>query len=151
VTWQLGEALTELPGDRPLDNPVPIRHLRMMESPFAFFRGTAVIQAADRVQSPASGIQVQACGDCHLMTFGGFATPEAGPGVRYRRLRRDPSRAHSGMFGGAGLPTLRRVRRREIASWWLGGGVRSPGGAVVWSATGWVSLRSTHPTHHPLS
>jgi uncharacterized protein (DUF2252 family) len=59
-----------------LENLVPIRHGRMLQSPFAFFRGTAAIQAYDLAGTPASGIIVQACGDCHLMNFGGFATPE---------------------------------------------------------------------------
>jgi uncharacterized protein (DUF2252 family) len=55
---------------------VPIRHGRMMQSPFAFYRGTAAIMAADLVHTPNSGIKVQACGDAHLSNFGGFATPE---------------------------------------------------------------------------
>ena len=55
---------------------VPLRYERMAESPFTFFRGTAIIQARDLANSPVSGITVQACGDCHLMNFGGFATPE---------------------------------------------------------------------------
>jgi uncharacterized protein (DUF2252 family) len=52
------------------------RYGRMAQSPFAFFRGTAVIQARDLAATSVSGIIVQACGDCHLMNFGGFATPE---------------------------------------------------------------------------
>jgi uncharacterized protein (DUF2252 family) len=59
-----------------LQNLVPIRHGRMLQSAFAFFRGTANIQAHDLAGTPSSGIIVQACGDCHLMNFGGFATPE---------------------------------------------------------------------------
>jgi len=59
-----------------LENLVPIRHGRMSQSSFAFFRGTAGIQAYDLAKTPTSGIIVQACGDCHLMNFGGFATPE---------------------------------------------------------------------------
>jgi uncharacterized protein (DUF2252 family) len=55
---------------------VPVRHSRMLESPFAFFRGSANIQAYDLAKTPRSGIEVQACGDCHLLNFGGFATPE---------------------------------------------------------------------------
>src|SRR5262245_51036202 len=55
---------------------VPVRNGRMSQSPFAFFRGSALIQARDLAGSPTSGITVQACGDCHLMNFGGFATPE---------------------------------------------------------------------------
>jgi uncharacterized protein (DUF2252 family) len=48
----------------------------MAESAFAFFRGTAVLQAHDLQGTPTSGVIVQCCGDCHLMNFGGFATPE---------------------------------------------------------------------------
>ncbi len=59
-----------------LQNLVPIRHGRMVQSAFAYFRGTAAIQAYDLAGTPTSGIIVQACGDCHLMNFGGFATPE---------------------------------------------------------------------------
>lgn len=55
---------------------VPIRYGRMLQSPFAFYRGTAGVMAADLAATPATGIRVQACGDCHLMNFGGFATPE---------------------------------------------------------------------------
>ena len=45
-------------------------------SPFTFFRGAAIIQARDLANAPVSGITVQACGDCHLANFGGFASPE---------------------------------------------------------------------------
>jgi uncharacterized protein (DUF2252 family) len=55
---------------------VPIRYGRMMQSPFAFYRGAAAIMAADLAHTPVTGIRVQACGDCHLLNFGGFATPE---------------------------------------------------------------------------
>jgi len=55
---------------------IPLKYQRMSESPFKFFRGAAVIQARDLANAPVSGITVQACGDCHLMNFGGFATPE---------------------------------------------------------------------------
>ena len=55
---------------------VPIRYGRMLESPFAFYRGSAAIMAADIGPAPNTGLRVQACGDCHLMNFGGFATPE---------------------------------------------------------------------------
>jgi uncharacterized protein (DUF2252 family) len=59
-----------------LENLIPVRHGRMSQSAFAFFRGTAAVQAHDLADTPTSGIIVQACGDCHLMNFGGFATPE---------------------------------------------------------------------------
>lgn len=55
---------------------LPIRYGRMLQSPFTFYRGSAAVMAADLAKTPATGIQVQACGDCHLLNFGGFATPE---------------------------------------------------------------------------
>ncbi|MBB6055105.1 DUF2252 domain-containing protein [Tolumonas osonensis] len=55
---------------------IPIRFGRMLQSPFAFYRGTAALMAADLANTPVSGPRVQACGDAHLMNFGGFATPE---------------------------------------------------------------------------
>jgi uncharacterized protein (DUF2252 family) len=55
---------------------VPIRHGRMMVSPFTFFRGSALIMAGDLAGSPTSGITVQLCGDAHLSNFGLFGTPE---------------------------------------------------------------------------
>jgi uncharacterized protein (DUF2252 family) len=55
---------------------LPIRYGRMSESPFAFFRGAAALMAADLASTPATGIRVQACGDCHVANFGGFGTPE---------------------------------------------------------------------------
>ena len=55
---------------------IPIRFGRMLQSPFTFYRGSAVIMAADLATTPQSGLRVQACGDAHLLNFGGFATPE---------------------------------------------------------------------------
>jgi len=55
---------------------IPIRHGRMLQSPFAFFRGSAGLMAADLAHTPNCGVRVQACGDAHLLNFGGFATPE---------------------------------------------------------------------------
>jgi uncharacterized protein (DUF2252 family) len=55
---------------------VPIRYGRMLVSPFTFFRGAAVIMAADLAGGPQSGITTQVCGDAHLMNFGFFASPE---------------------------------------------------------------------------
>jgi uncharacterized protein (DUF2252 family) len=55
---------------------IPIRFGRMSASPFAFYRGAAALMAADLATTPTSGVRVQACGDAHLMNFGGFATPE---------------------------------------------------------------------------
>ncbi|OLL27662.1 hypothetical protein BTH42_31075 [Burkholderia sp. SRS-W-2-2016] len=55
---------------------VPLRYGRMLASPFTFFRGSAIIQAHDLAGTANSGFHFQICGDCHLMNFGGFATPE---------------------------------------------------------------------------
>ncbi len=55
---------------------LPIRYERMSKSPFTFLRGAAAIMAADLAQTPSVGLRVQAGGDCHIMNFGAFATPE---------------------------------------------------------------------------
>jgi uncharacterized protein (DUF2252 family) len=55
---------------------LPIRYGRMLTSPFTFFRGAAAVMAADLAKTAATGVYVQACGDCHLKNFGAFATPE---------------------------------------------------------------------------
>lgn len=55
---------------------VPIRYGRMLRSPFTFLRGSAALMAYDLATLPTTGPQVQACGDCHLLNFGLFATPE---------------------------------------------------------------------------
>src|SRR5215211_5815440 len=67
ITQQNGSRIPEL---------VPVRHSRMLVSPFKFFRGTAVVMAADLARIPSAGIYVQANGDAHLSNFGAFATPE---------------------------------------------------------------------------
>jgi uncharacterized protein (DUF2252 family) len=55
---------------------VPVRHGRMMVSPFTFYRGAAKIMAADLKDTPRAGLMVQLCGDAHLSNFGLFASPE---------------------------------------------------------------------------
>jgi hypothetical protein len=55
---------------------LPIRYERMLRSPFTFLRGAAAVMAHDLASSPQTGAHVQACGDCHLMNFGVFNTPE---------------------------------------------------------------------------
>lgn len=55
---------------------VPIRHGRMLVSPFTFFRGAALVMAADLASMPSAGIRAQICGDAHLSNFGAFASPE---------------------------------------------------------------------------
>ena len=55
---------------------VPVRHGRMMVSPFTFYRGAAKIMAADLKDTPVAGLEAQLCGDAHLSNFGLFASPE---------------------------------------------------------------------------
>ena len=59
-----------------LQELVPIRYGRMLRSPFTFLRGSAALMAHDLATAPSTGMKVQACGDCHLLNFGLFATPE---------------------------------------------------------------------------
>ena len=66
----LGQATTRVP------ELVPVRHGRMSANPFAFFRGGALTMAADVAPLHLSGIEVQVCGDAHLVNFGLFASPE---------------------------------------------------------------------------
>jgi uncharacterized protein (DUF2252 family) len=65
-----GQATTRIP------QLVPIRYGRMLATPFTFFRGAALIMAADLGSTPHSGLMVQLCGDAHLSNFGFYATPE---------------------------------------------------------------------------
>ncbi len=62
--------------ERRLPDLVPVRNRRMISSPFAFFRGSALQMALDLATTPSSGIVVHLCGDAHLMNFGVFASPE---------------------------------------------------------------------------
>jgi uncharacterized protein (DUF2252 family) len=66
----LGQAASRVP------ELVPVRHGRMQVSPFTYYRGAALPMAADLAGTPASGLQVQMCGDAHLSNFGAFASPE---------------------------------------------------------------------------
>ncbi|MGA9723330.1 MAG: DUF2252 domain-containing protein [Candidatus Binatus sp.] len=59
-----------------ISNLLPIRYGRMRQSPFAFLRGSAALMAFDLADTPTTGLRVQACGDCHIMNFGAFASPE---------------------------------------------------------------------------
>src|SRR5215831_19966976 len=64
-------------GDRTrIPKLIPVRYERMLTSPFAFLRGAAAVMAQDLKHQPSVGIAIQGCGDCHLMNFGAFATPE---------------------------------------------------------------------------
>ena len=79
----------DLPADRPdpialleqsnrgrLPDLVPVRYARMLESDFAFLRGSPVVMTWDLARTPQTGINVQACGDAHLLNFGAYATPD---------------------------------------------------------------------------
>src|SRR5436305_5726554 len=55
---------------------VPIRHGRMIVSPFTFYRGSAAIMASDLSRTPTTALRVQCCGDAHLSNFGVFAAPD---------------------------------------------------------------------------
>jgi uncharacterized protein (DUF2252 family) len=55
---------------------VPVRHGRMMVSPFTFYRGAAKIMAVDLKDTPVADLRAQLCGDAHLSNFGMFASPE---------------------------------------------------------------------------
>ncbi len=68
--------LLELQAADRLPHLLPIRYGRMVTSPFAFLRGSAIVMANDLASTPVTGITAQACGDCHLANFGIFATPE---------------------------------------------------------------------------
>lgn len=59
-----------------LPDLVPLRFGRMLESPFTFYRGAALLMASDLARGPRSALQVQLCGDAHLSNFGAFASPE---------------------------------------------------------------------------
>ncbi|MER7251275.1 DUF2252 domain-containing protein [Kribbella sp. NPDC000426] len=69
-------ALIEEQNERREPDLVPVRHGRMMASPFTFYRGAAKIMAADLAGTPTAGLEVQLCGDAHLSNFGVFASPE---------------------------------------------------------------------------
>lgn len=59
-----------------VESLVELRYGRMLVSPFTFFRGNALLQAHDLSSTATMGLNLPICGDCHLMNFGGFATPE---------------------------------------------------------------------------
>jgi uncharacterized protein DUF2252 len=69
-------ALLQAQGESRVAELLPIRYGRMVESPFGFFRGAAIVMAADLAATPSTGLNVQVCGDGHLVNFGAFGTPE---------------------------------------------------------------------------
>src|SRR5262245_48823421 len=69
-------ALLEGQNERREPDLVPVRHGRMLVSPFAFYRGAALIMASDLASTSDAGLNAQLCGDAHLSNFGAFASPE---------------------------------------------------------------------------
>jgi uncharacterized protein (DUF2252 family) len=104
---------------------VPVRYERMLASPFTFLRGAAAVMAEDLQHQPSAGILVQACGDCHLMNFGAFATPEQNilfdindfdetlPGVDFTA---DLKRLAASLAVAAAAANLSKKRARAIAA-----------------------------------
>ena len=125
----LGQAATRVP------ELVPIRHGRMLVSPFTFFRGAALPMAADLAATRSSGLRAQLCGDAHLSNFGAFAAPdrrlvfdlndfdETLPGpVRVGRqaVRRQPGRGRSRqrlVDQGPHAGSSRRASRPTARAW----------------------------------
>jgi hypothetical protein len=85
--------LLERQADARVPELVPIRYGRMLASPFTFYRGAALIMAADLAATPRSGLLVQCCGDAHLSNFGMYALAGATARLRHQRLRRNAPRA----------------------------------------------------------
>jgi uncharacterized protein (DUF2252 family) len=69
-------AILEAQAKNRLQELIPVRYARMLQSPFAFLRGTAAVMAQDLCPSPVTGLQVQLCGDMHVSNFGVFASAE---------------------------------------------------------------------------
>jgi uncharacterized protein (DUF2252 family) len=69
-------AILEAQAKTRIQSLIPVRYARMLQSPFAFLRGTAAVMAQDLGPSPVTGLQVQLCGDMHVSNFGVFASPE---------------------------------------------------------------------------
>ncbi|HTN70589.1 MAG TPA: DUF2252 domain-containing protein [Methylomirabilota bacterium] len=109
---------------------VPIRHARMLASPFAFLRGAAAVMAADLAPTPSTGLRVQACGDMHVSNFGVFASAERNvvfsindfdetqPGPWEWDLKRLASSAYvAARFIGAGRSDREAAARATAASY----------------------------------
>jgi uncharacterized protein (DUF2252 family) len=69
-------AVLQAQNERREPDLVPVRHGRMLMSPFTFYRGAAAVMAADLESLPRAGLDVQLCGDAHLANFGLYASPE---------------------------------------------------------------------------
>ena len=104
---------------------LPERYKRMMADPFGFLRGAAAVMAADLAHEPIAGAPVQACGDCHLMNFGAFNSPEDSilfdindfdetlPGVDFTV---DVKRLAASVAVAAGAANMSNKRARSLAA-----------------------------------
>jgi uncharacterized protein (DUF2252 family) len=109
---------------------LPIRYARMRTDPFAFFRGSAAVMAADLATTPTSGLRLQSCGDCHLANFGSYATPEGTPvfdlndfdetlpaPFEWDAKRLATSLAVAGRVASLADPACRKLARRAVRSY----------------------------------
>ena len=69
-------SLLEEQAESRLAELVPIRYGRMLSSPFAFYRGAALVMASDLARGPRTNLIAQLCGDAHLVNFGMYGSPE---------------------------------------------------------------------------
>ena len=121
-----------------LQDLIPLRHARMAEFAFAYYRGTPAVMAFDLAKSPRTDIIVQASGDAHLANFGIFASPERRR-LRHERLRRDVAGALGvGRQAPGGERRHRRPRQRlqRIAQ-----PSRRPWPPSAHTASGWRATR----------
>ena len=83
------DALTTILAQNQIRDPelVPIRHQRMALSAWNYYRGAAAVMAGDLASQPHSGLEVQLCGDAHVLNFGLWATPERNLSFDLLRLR----------------------------------------------------------------
>lgn len=112
---------------------LPIRYQRMSVSAFTFLRGAAAVMAVDLAKAPVAGIPVQSCGDCHLMNFGAFLTPEGNvlfdindfdetlPGVDFTidLKRLTASVAVAALDAGASAKKARNIAKSAVAAYRL--------------------------------
>src|SRR6185369_8148403 len=94
---------------------VPVRHGRMMVSPFTFYRGAARLMAADLDGTPTAGLNVQLCGDAHLSNFGLFASPERR--LLYDLKRLAASLTVAGRNNGFTKADTRAVTRASVTAY----------------------------------
>jgi len=134
-----GPALDILTADDPNRIPqlVPIRYGRMVQSPFAFLRGSAAVMAADLASAPVAGLRVQLCGDAHLLNFGGFATPE-------RNLVFDVNDFDETLPGPFEWDVARLVASIAVAGCWLGADIDTAERGARRAARAYCRAMATH-------